>query len=581
MKEQDSPADWKTLRSVVRLLRPEMVPVLLALLSLTAASAGLLVVPLVVNDMLARASGAEPAPPSLMQIAIMTLVMGVLAVAAYFSAVLLHEVARKVCARLRIDYVSRWLQASMGSHRDMAPGEWAERLNTCLQDIDWFIKSSLGNFLGVILLMSGGVFMLFWMNWRLALIIALVCPVAVVALRFIERETRQLLRMGRTASEKMAGALQSVILGLDVIKSFNAEDLELKRFRSRQDGILLLQRRESFISSLVEPVLIAAGAITFMFVIFFAGRLIAQGTMTTGELVTFLVYLAFIFPNLRTLGLQLARWRHVKVALEFLDDASRMQPEIDRPDAIELMGRPKGRIEFRMVSFAHAGRTNGLDRISFSINPGEHIGLVGASGAGKTTILNLLMRFYSPTEGGIVLDGQDIAACTRASVRAALSYVPQEGILFDGSILENLVVGSPGADEEKVRAACEAAQAWSFISELPEGLHTQTGDRGLKLSAGQRQRLSIARALLKDAPILLLDEATSALDARTEQLFGESLRRCIQGRTAIIVAHRLSTVAGLNRLIFLHEGKIAGEGSHEDLLTHCAAYREVAGAGGL
>lgn len=579
MKGRDASTDWETLRRLVRLLQPQAAAISLALVSLTVASAGLLALPLVVKDMLERATADVPAPPAMSQVAVMAAVLAVLALAAYFSAVLLHEVARKVCARLRIDYVSRWLRASMGSHRDVAPGEWAERLSTCLQDIDWFIKSSLGNFLGVVLLMSGGAFMLFWMSWRLAVITALICPLAVVALRFIERETRHLLRLGRTAAEKMAGALQSVILGLDVIKSFNAEERELERFRIRQEGLLLLQRRESFLASLVEPVLIAAGAITFLFVIFFAGRFIAQGTMSAAELVTFLVYLMFIFPNLRTLGLQLARWRHVKVALEFLDDASRLQPESDPAGALVWPARLEGRIEFRMVSYAHEGRPRGLEAISFTIQPGEHVGLVGASGAGKTTILNLLLRFYSPSDGCILLDGQDIAACTRASVRSAIAYVPQEGVLFDGSILDNLLVGAPGADEATVRAACEAAQAWNFIRELPEGLHTQTGDRGLKLSAGQRQRLSIARALLKQAPILLLDEATSALDARTEQLFGESLRHCIRGRTAIIVAHRLSTVTGLKRLIFLHEGRVADEGSHEELLSRCPAYREVAGAG--
>lgn len=578
MKEaRPAASDAEMLRRLALLLKPQALPIALALLSLTAASGGLLALPLVVRDMLERATAPDPAPPAMMQVAVMAAVLAALAVAAYFSAVLLHEVARKVCARLRVDYVSRWLRASMGSHRDVAPGEWAERLSTCLQDIDWFIKSSLGNFLGVVLLMSGGVFMLFWMSWRLALITALICPLAVVALRFIERETRQLLRLGRTAAEKMAGALQSVILGLDVIKSFNSEERELARFRERQDGLLQLQRKESFIASLVEPVLIAAGAVTFLFVVFFAGRFIAQGTMTAAELVTFLVYLMFIFPNLRTLGLQLARWRHVKVALEFLADASRLQPESDPPGAVVLPARLQGRIEFHSVSYAHEGRSRGLERVSFSIQPGEHVGLVGASGAGKSTILNLLLRFFSPSEGSILLDGHDISACTRASVRAAMAYVPQEGVLFDGTILDNLAVGAPGADEREVQAACEAAQAWEFIRDLPDGLQTQAGDRGLKFSAGQRQRLSIARALLKQAPVLLLDEATSALDARTEQLFGESLRQCIHGRTAIIVAHRLSTVTGLKRLIFLHEGRIAGEGSHEELLSCCEAYREVAG----
>jgi ABC-type multidrug transport system fused ATPase/permease subunit len=570
-------SDWQTIRRVAQLLRPHTLAITLALTSMSAASAGLLALPLIVRDMLERATAAQPTPPSGGQIATMAAVLLVLALAAYFSAVLLHEVARKVCASLRIDYVSRWLRASMGSHRNIPPGEWAERLNTGVLDIDWFIKSSLGNLLGVVLLMSGGVFMLFWMSWRLALVTAFICPLTVLALRFIERESRQLLRLGRAAGEKMAGALQSVILGLDVIKAFNAEDRELARFKGRQQALMDVQRRESYVASLVEPVLIATGAVTFMFVFFLAGRFIAEGTMTSAELVTFLVYLMFVLPNLRTLGLQLARWRHVKVALEFMDDASRLIQESDAAGARPLAVPSRGLIEFRDVTYVHQGRSHGLHRVSFTIQPGEQVGLVGASGAGKSTLLYLLLRFYSPSSGSVLLDGQDLAGCARGAVREAFGYVPQEGVLFDGTILDNLVVGHPSATEGQIQAACEAAQAWSFIRDLPHGLQTQAGDRGLKLSAGQRQRLSIARALLKDAPVLLLDEATSALDSRTEQLFGDALRRSIGNRTAIIVAHRLSTVISLPRLLFLHEGVIADVGSHEELMERCAAYRELAG----
>jgi ATP-binding cassette subfamily B protein len=576
--DQSVPSDWTTLRQLGVLLRPHSTAIALALASLSAASAGLLVVPLIVRDMLERASGPSPAPPSMWQILVMAGVLFGLAVAAYFSSVLLHEVARKVCAHLRLDYVSRWLRASMGSHRAVPPGESAERLNTCLHDMDWFIKSSLGNFLGLILLMSGGVFMLFWISWRLALVTALLSPLAVAALRLIERETRKLLRLGRTESEKMAGALQSVVLGLDVIKAFNAERHELDRFEARQAGLLRIQRKESFLAALAEPVLIATGAVTAMVVVFLAGRFIAEGTMTAAELVTFLVYLMFVLPNLRTLGLQLARWRHVKVALEFFEDASRLQPELDAPAARPAAGRPRGHLEFRGVSFAHEGRPRGLEEVSFVIRPGEQVGLVGPSGAGKSTIFQLLLRFYDPAGGSILLDGTDTRQSTRASVREAFSYVPQEAVLFDGSILDNLRLGCPGATDDEVRRACEAAQAWTFLRELPLGWDTAAGDRGLKLSAGQRQRLAIARALLRPAPVILLDEATSALDVRTEQLLGTSLHAALAGRTAIVIAHRLSTVASLPRLIFLHDGRIAGEGSHAELLDRSEAYRRMAGS---
>lgn len=571
-------SDWTTLRRLGRLLRPHAVAVAVALSAMTLASAGLLALPLTVREMLERSMSAQPVPPGPGLMVTMAVILGALGLAAYCAAVLLHEVARKVCAALRVEYVARWLRASVRVHREAPAGELAERLNVSLHDIDWFIKSSLGNFLGVLFLMAGGVFMLFWMSWRLALVTALIAPVTVAVLRLIENEGRRLLRLGRMEGEKMAGILHSMILGLDVIKAFVAEHREAERFRRQQDRLLRVQRRESYVASLVEPVLIAAGAATFMFVVFFAGRFIAQGTMTAAEFITFLVYMMFVLPNVRTLGLQLARWRHVKVALEFLDDASRMEPESDLPGCVALPRGVRGSLEFRGVHYHHAGRQRGLRGVSFSVDPGEQVGIVGASGAGKSTILHLLLRFYDPSGGSILVGGEDIARCTRSSVRDAISYVPQDVLLFDGTILDNLRLGRPDASEEEIREVCRAAQAWDFIGELPEGLLTQTGDRGLKLSSGQRQRLAIARALLKPAPLLLLDEATSALDPATEVLFGSALRGLAGERTMLIVAHRLSTVAGLPRIIFLHDGVVAGDGSHAELTAGSAAYRQVTGA---
>lgn len=573
------PASEKaTIARMAALLRPHGWAVAGALLAMTAASLGVLGLPLLVKSMLEQATGADPRAPALWQVGAMAGALLLLAASAYVSSVLLHEVARKVCARLREESASRWLHASLSAHRDMSAGELAERLNVSLSDVDWFLKSSFGNLLGIALLTAGSLAMLFWISWKLAAVTALVAPFAVLALQAIEKAGRKLLRRRRVEGEKLAGMLQGMILGLDVIKAFNAEDCEAARFRSQQERMLQVQRRESYVSALVEPVLIATAAITFLFVIFAAGTFIAAGKMTVSELVTFLVYLMFVLPNIRTLGLQLARWRHVRVALEFLDDTSRLAPERDRPSARPLPGPARGGVEFRNVRFSHAGRVSVLRDVSFCLAPGEVAGIVGESGAGKSTIFQLLLRFYDPDDGQVLLDGADVAGYTRSSVRAACAYVPQDVVLFDGTLLDNLRLANPGATEKEVRAALASAQALEFVDALPQGLATSAGDRGLKLSAGQRQRLAIARAFLCDAPILLLDEATSALDPRTEMLFGGSLREVCRGRTALIVAHRLSTVAGLPRVIFLRGGTIADQGTHAELMRRNEEYRALAGA---
>jgi ABC-type multidrug transport system fused ATPase/permease subunit len=568
-------SDWQSMRRLARLVSPHGVAVALALVSMAAASAGLLGLPILVRGMLEDAAHAKA--PAWWQVAAMAGILVVLAAAAYLSSVLLHEVARKVCARLRSEYVARWLKSSISAHRRVSPGEYAERLNISLGDVDLFIKGSVGNLLALVLVMAGGGAMLFWISWKLAVVILLVAPAVVLALRLVEREGRLLLRRARGESERMAGALQGTILGLDVIKAFNAEGEALRRFEARQDRLLEIQRRESFVSSLVEPLLIFAGAATFLLVVFFAGRLIADGAMDLAEFVTFLVYLMFVLPNLRNLGMQIARWRHLKVALDFLDDWEHLPEETDRAGARHAPGG--GRLEFREVSYRHAGRESGLEGVSFALDPGEHVGIVGESGSGKSTLLSLLLRFHQPQAGRISVGGADIAGASLASVRDLFAYVPQDIVLFDGTIADNLRLARPDATEAEMEEACRTAQIGDFVATLPDGLATQVGDRGLGMSAGQRQRLAIARALLKSSPLILLDEATASLDARTEQSLGRSLRAALAGRTGLIVAHRLSTIAVLPRVIFLHCGKIAGDGTHEELMSNNETYRRVIGAG--
>lgn len=566
-------SDWQSIRRLARLLRPHGVAVALALLSMAAASAGLLGLPILVRGMLEGAAHAQA--PAWWQVAAMAGILAVLAAAAYVSSVMLHEVARKACARLRSEYVARWLASSVGEHRSVPAGEYAERLNTCLADIDWFIKGSLGNLLAIFLVMIGGGAMLFWLSWRLALVILLVAPIVVAVLRLVEREGRRLLRLGRAESEKMAGLLQGMVLGLDTVKAFNAEEEALRKFEEKQDGLLAIQRKESFVSSLVEPVLIFAGAVTFLVVVFVAGRLIAAGGMDLPQFVTFLVYLMFVLPNLRNLGMQLARWRHVKVALDFLDDVSRLPEEVD--NGCVAAPSAGGSIEFRSVCYRHGERHTGLENVSFSVAPGEHVGIVGESGSGKSTLFALLLQFYRPQSGSILIDGRDLSTFTLPSARRLFSYVPQDIVLFDGTIRDNLRFGIPRVSDEEITRACRASQIWPFVESLPKGLDSQVGDRGLRLSSGQRQRLAVARALLRGAPFFLLDEATSALDPKTERVLGAELRRVLAGHTVFTVVHRLTVIAELPRVIFLDRGVIAGDGTHEQLMARSEAYRSFAG----
>lgn len=563
----------RTLRRVVLLLHPYRWRVAMSLLCMTIACLGVLAIPLVLNASLGSAISAGKMALSIWTCLWMLGGFLVLAVSVYASSVLLYEVAHELTARLRSQYVDHLLRVPLEYHRNTPAGELIERLTGSVADIEWFIKFSLGSFLGVVLLMAGGTVMLFVVNWKLALLVTCATPFIALSLRFLDQQARELHQKRNAASEGLIGCVYELFAGLEVVKAFTGERHARRKFDDRLGRLLAVQKREAWISSLMEPMIITTAAITFMLVMLYGGNLIAARELAPEALITFLVYLAFVLPNARNLALQMARWRHLGVALERLDGTFALPCETDAPGAVELPSSVRGEIEFREVTYRYTDRELALDRVSFKIAPGEHVGVVGESGTGKTTLFNLLLRFYQPQHGSVRIDGIDTQHVTLASLRATIGFVPQDILLFDDSILENVRHGRPGATDSEVRAACKAAQTAEFIDALPAGYQTIAGARGLKLSGGQRQRLAIARALLKDAPILLLDEATSSLDARTERQLREAIDTAITDRTTIIIAHRLATVVHLPRILFLSGSRILDDGTHEELLDRCAAYR--------
>lgn len=496
-----------------------------------------------------------------------------LAGSGYLSSVLLFQVAHEVTAGLRENFVRSLLFAPVGYHRDSSTGQLLERLSASLADIDWFIKRAFGSLLGVLILMSGGAAMLFVLNWKLALFSTLAAPAIAAGLRAIDQKVRHLQKQRMDATEAVAGNLHGLLTGIEIVKAFQAESQELQKFAARQEALLTVQRRESLVGSLMEPLLVAMASLTFLVVLFFGGHLIARGELAAAELITFLIYLVFVIPNARNLALQIAQWRHLNLALDRLEEAAAIVPEQDLPRAKSLSSRVRGEVEFCRVHYGYAGRETVLCDLSFRIQAGERVGIVGESGAGKSTIFNLLLRFYSPDAGEIRIDGQSLQETTLKSLRGAIALVPQENVLFDDTILENIRFGNPAASEEQIHAACESARVADFIADLPSGMLTRVGERGLKLSGGQRQRLAIARAFLKDAPILLLDEATSSLDAITENELRLAMGALMQNRTTLVIAHRLSTVTHLPRILMVQGGRILDDGSHEELLNRCPTYR--------
>jgi len=287
------------------------------------------------------------------------------------------------------------------------------------------------------------------------------------------------------------------------------------------------------------------------------------------------MYLMLLMPQTRVIGSIVNRWQQVRIGLNRLDDILELVPERDHEDARTLPVPVEGRIELRDVSMSYDNREPALRNVSFSLGRGERVGLVGESGAGKTTLFNLLLRFYEPDSGVITIDGIDVRSVQLASLRSALALVPQDTTLFDDTIAENVRYARASATDAEVEEACHLAQISDFVESLPDGYQTVLSDRGMNLSGGQRQRLAIARALLKKAPILLMDEPTSSLDAQTEEHLRRAMEVAMEGRTTLIIAHRLATVAHLPRIIVLSRGRILADGSHQELLETCPLYAEI------
>ena len=475
-----------------------------------------------------------------------------------------HDVRSQVFAALQRQSVSFYEQRSTG--------EIMSRVTSDTEHVERIFIDGIEGLLTASLTLIGITTMLFLLNWKLALLALLPIPVLILSATLFTRRIHGYYHEIRTHAADLNAYLQDALSGIRETMGFNRQGYEQGRFDQRSRAYAGGNLKAMILWSAYSPGMIFVGSLGSVLVLWVGAGEVARGTLTVGELVMFLSYLSLFYVPVNQIHAVNHMLQHALAAGERVFDIIDAVPEVlDRPTA-QPTDRLRGEVRFEQVGFAYRPDVPVLREVGVEVRPGERIALVGPSGAGKSTIIKLLMRFYDVTEGAVLLDGQDTRGLPLAYLRAQIGLVQQEPFLFNGSVRENIAYGDLGADAAAIERAARAARAHEFITELPDGYDTWIGERGVKLSVGQKQRVSIARVLLKDPPIVVFDEATSNIDTETEVKIREALNVLTRGRTTFVIAHRLSTLHDVDRIVVVDHGRIVEQGTHGDLMAHGGVY---------
>ena len=488
-------------------------------------------------------------------------------------------IGERVVADIRSAVFSHVLKLSPGFYETTKTGELLSRLTTDTSLLQQVIGSSFSIAIRNIFSLVGGIIMLVVTNAQLTALVALVVPAVIVPIGWYGRKVRKLSRESQDRVADVGSYAEENLNAIHTVQAYVHEDIDRSFFSRNVESAFRTAMRRISARAMMGSVVIFLVFVAIAVVVWAGGRGVIAGQITPGELSAFIFYAVMVAASVGAVSEVLGELQRAAGATERLVELLAMEPDITASANPKTMPTPaRGAVQFDDVTFHYPSRpdTAALKRLSLKVEPGEHVALVGPSGAGKTTVFQLLLRFYDPGSGAVRIDGMDVRDVDPREARTRIGLVSQDPVIFASDAMENIRYGRPGASDEEVRAAAEAAAAMDFIERLPNGMQSFLGERGVRLSGGQKQRIAIARAILRDPVLLLLDEATSALDAENEKLVQTALERLMVGRTTMVIAHRLATVVNADRIAVIDNGHLVDTGRHDQLIVSNPLYARVA-----
>ena len=560
---------------IVQYIKPYWGKLLLALICLVGASGTQLYVPWVVRDVIDKVLN-EKDVLMLQKIVLSIIVLFICrGFFVYGQQYLMSYVSERAMISVRMDFFRKMQQFALSYYEKRTTGAIMSHYTNDIGGLQAAMLTSGVEFVTESFVLIVSIVSMFALNWKLSILTFIAAPLIAIAVNLLGKKIRSVGGQVQERAAEMNSLLQQTIAGVRVVKSFAREDFEDRRFEVQNERNFKTGMKAVRVSALLTPIVEFFAVIGVAAVFWYGGMAVINGEMTAGALVAFLIFAINLSNPLKRISRTYATLQRSLASADRVFAVMDMVPEIqDKPAAKEL-AHIDGEVAFDQVSFEYEEGRSVLRNIEFTAKPGQTIALVGPSGSGKTTFVNLLPRFYEATEGTIRIDGTDIRNVTQQSLREQIGIVPQETLLFVGTVRENIRYGRLDATEEEIRAAAKAARADEFIEKLPKGYDSEIGERGVLLSGGQRQRMAIARAILKDPRILILDEATSALDTESEKLVQEALDALMKDRTSFVIAHRLSTIFQADVILVVENGKIVEQGAHKDLLAQDGVYAKL------